>query len=125
MLFLAFYLLKEMRNTGDIYILILVAILVLVDIFSIGSNHVEQFSSACKWLGIISHALSLFLCEWMAVFAFQHYNQFTKRTSSIGQSKTTILKKLVCSFVIIVVLFAIIISLDHFDKIKFEYSKKC
>ena len=124
-LFFVFYLLKEMRNTGDIYVLTLVVILFLVDVFSIGSNHVEQFSSTCRSLGIISHALSLLLCEWMAVFAFQLYNEFTKRTSSIGQSKTSILKKLFCCFVIMVVLFAIIISLDHFDKIKFEYSKKC
>ena len=124
-LFLAFHLLKEMRNTGDIYILILVAILCLVDVFSIGSNHVEQYTYTCKWLGIISHALSLLLCEWTIVFAIQLLLQFTKRTSSTGNSKLSILKKLFCCFVVMVFAFAIIISLDHFDKINFEYSKNC
>ena len=124
-LFIAFYFIRELRNTGGIYILILAVTLFTVDIIFILSTQIEQYTTACKWIGILLHGFSLLTCKWTIVVAVDLALQFTRAPVRASKSKKSIGKKCLYCIGATIAVVAVILGLNESGTLHFNYEVSC
>jgi len=123
---IVFICIKEMQNTGGMYILVLVVVLLTCDVIFLITFRFDPYTRGCKWSGILLHWAFLLLFTWSIVVSTDIALQFSRNSTALVRSST---KKLCAKFVgclsICTIIIVLIIGLNETDTLNFRYKEYC
>ena len=121
-----FMCIKEMRNTGGMYILVLVIILLTSDIIFLVSLQLDPYTDGCKWVGILVHWALLLLFAWTIVVSVDITLQFSRNsTTPVKCSNKRLCVSFASCLLISVMIIGTILALNETETLDFRYEEHC
>ena len=123
----AFAVVPVLRNTGGLYVLVLVVFLLISDLVFIINTSLTPETAVCKWFGILLYWFLLTVCFWCGVVAVDLTLKFTKAMdiSSSAKQKEMLQKRLVFTSLASLIITTIMVCLEETGTSKFNLEKKC
>eukprot|EP00111_Clytia_hemisphaerica_P002263 TCONS_00006339-protein len=122
-----FYLVRPLRNTGGLYVLVLVIFLLASDLIFIISINLTLNTGACKCFGILLYETLLLVCCWTIVVAFDMTLKFTSSfdKGSSDDPQKTLRKRILIVLLLCTGLTLLVVTLNETDVLDFAFEQNC
>ena len=120
---------KSLRNTGGLYIAVLVAFLMLSDSIFLANFHLRKGSLSCTGIFVVLYWSLLNVLIWSGIVAIDMMLQFTKSSlsrSHRGESVKMLQKRLIATLAISSIICGVLVTVKESGSVPFElHSKYC
>ena len=122
-----FGMVPTLRNTGGLYIMVLIIFLLFSDLVFLINVHMVLRTSICKWFGILLYWTLLNVLLWSSIVAIDIMLKFMKRFDRASSKESTkmlrlrLLGVLLASSSVII----IIVALQESGTVEFEFYRNC